>query len=108
MQGYVKGSTNDRAGYNKVCTQNCFACRFGECMALESVTAPCSFFKTPADNHRAVMKCFYRLIEAERFDLLYKYRKVLFRFGIFDAEIRSAHEQQRALELYGIIDRNRG
>ena len=59
------------------CVQDCFACLQSECYALEWAINPCSFFKTALENHRAVMKCFYKLITAERFDLLYKYREVL-------------------------------
>jgi len=84
------------------CDCDCFACCHGECIALEQVMLPCSFMKTHEENYKAIRRSFYRLISAERFDLLMKYRKILFRFGIFDRELCIAHNQQRSIELYGL------
>ena len=87
------------------CACDCFACCRGECIALEQIMLPCSFMKTHEENYKAVRKSFYRLISAERFDLLMKYRKVLLRFGLFDCELCIAHNQQRSIELYGLKHR---
>ena len=53
---------------------SCFACVSEHCTALKKLAdGGCVFYKDAEENLREIRKCFYRLIQNERFDLLMKY-----------------------------------
>lgn len=80
---------------------SCFSCVHGYCTALEKITSGgCVFYKDAEENRRQILKCFYRIINRGRFDLIRKYADTMAAIGLMDKEFESAAQQQDILEHY--------
>lgn len=80
---------------------SCFSCVQGYCTALKKViVGGCVFYKDAAQNRKEILRCFYRLISRERFDLLRKYAVTMAALGLMDAELADAERQRKRLGEY--------
>ena len=92
---------------------SCFACVSEHCTALKKLAVGgCVFYKDAKEDLREIRKCFYRLIQNERFDLLMKYADTLAALGLMDHEIAMAEKEHERLDkhrmehLKGLEDQN--
>ena len=80
---------------------SCFACVSDHCTALKKLTDNgCVFFKDSAENYKEIRRCFYRLIQNERFDLLLKYADTLAALGLMEYETALADGMREELEKH--------
>ena len=80
---------------------SCFACVSEHCTALKRLAdGGCVYYKDAKENLREIRKCFYRLIQNERFDLLMKYADTLAALGLMDHEIAMAEKEHERLDKH--------
>ena len=62
---------------------SCFSCVSNHCTALKKLAdGSCVFYRDHDENHKEILRCFYRLIRCQRFDLLTKYADTLAALGL--------------------------
>jgi hypothetical protein len=73
---------------------DCFAWMEGRCTALNTRadTGNCGFFKTSEEAMAECRKCYQRLREQDRTDLITQYIKPLTALGLLDEEIAAAEK----------------
>ena len=73
---------------------DCFAWMEGRCTALNAKadTGNCGFFKTNEEAMAECRKCYQRLREQDRTDLITQYIKPLTALGLLDEEIAAAEK----------------
>lgn len=81
---------------------DCFAAMDGKCTALKTVNTaePCVFYKSTEENLSQARRCYQRLKDTGRSDLINKYIKALSAMGLLDDEIREAERYGDELEAF--------
>ena len=91
---------------------DCFACIDGRCTALKETgqtgsgeagsgeTGICSFYRSTEDNMAVVRKCYRRLRDMGRSDLIDKYVKPLTALGLLDDEIKAAEQYGEEFDTF--------
>lgn len=81
---------------------DCFANIDGKCTALKKVrdAADCPFYKNTEVNKAECRRCYQRLKENERYDLISKYIEPLTALGLLDDELEKAELCSEELELF--------
>ena len=65
------GEDTDLEECTLCCAASCFSCVSDHCTALKKLAdGGCVFYKVAEENIHEIRKCFYRMIQNERFDLL--------------------------------------
>ena len=81
----------------------CFSCVSDHCTALKKLSdGGCVFYKDHDENHKEILRYFYRLIRCQRFDLLTKYADTLAALGLMDHEISMAESEHERLEKHRV------
>ena len=80
----------------------CFACVEGRCTALNKRATPddCGFYKARAEAMAECRRCYERLKDQCRSDLISKYIKQLTAMGLLDEEIEAAERYGEELGHY--------
>ena len=81
---------------------DCFANIDGRCTALSKVdeSAPCSFYKSAEENTAEAKRCYQRLKDTGRSDLISKYIKPLSAMGMLDDEIEAAEQYGEQFDTF--------
>ena len=81
---------------------DCFACIDGRCTALKETDEAgiCSFYRSTEDNMAVVRKCYRRLRDMGRSDLIDKYVKPLTALGLLDDEIEAAEQYGEEFDAF--------
>ncbi len=81
---------------------DCFASMDGKCTALKTVNTaePCVFYKSTEENLSQARRCYQRLKDTGRTDLINKYIKALSAMGLLDDEIREAERYGDELDAF--------
>lgn len=80
--------------------EKCFAFVDGRCIALNSETEKCVFYRDVQDWYSGIIKSFCLVSARERFYLLSLYQDTLADIGAFEAQIEEAREAQGELLAY--------
>ena len=87
-----------------VCEEHadCFAWMEGRCTALNAKADPfaCGFFKTTEQALSECRRCYRRLKEQERSDLITRYIKALTALGMLDEEIKAEELNREQLDAF--------
>jgi len=87
-----------------VCEEHadCFAWMEGRCTALNAKadTSACGFFKTSEQALSECRRCYQRLKEQERSDLITRYIKALTALGMLDEEIEAEGLNRQQLDAF--------
>jgi len=87
-----------------VCEEHadCFAWMEGRCTALNAKADPsaCGFFKTTEQALSECRRCYRRLKEQERSDLITRYIKALTALGMLDEEIEAEELNREQLDAF--------
>lgn len=87
-----------------LCTSHpdCFANIDGRCTALSKADeeAPCAFYKSAEANTAEAKRCYQRLKDTGRSDLISKYIKPLSAMGMLDDEIKAAEQYGEQFETF--------
>ena len=81
---------------------DCFANINGRCTALSKVddAHPCSFYKSAEANTAEAKRCYQRLKDNGRSDLISKYIKPLSAMGMLDDEIEAAEQYGEQFDTF--------
>ena len=85
---------------------DCFAWKEGRCTALNAKadTDNCGFYKTEAEAMAECRKCYQRLKEQDRTDLIVQYIKPLTALGLLDEEIEAAEKYGEQFDRFEEAD----
>lgn len=81
---------------------DCFAWMDGRCSALnmKADTGNCGFYRTNEEAMAACWRCYQRLKELDRTDLIAKYIKPLTALGLLDEEIAAAEKYGEQFDCF--------
>ena len=83
---------------------DCFAWAKGRCTALTSADDPCVFYKSTEENNAELRRCYQRLKDTGRTDLLKLYKETNIALGLLDEEITALEDVTSLFDEYSEMD----